>query len=65
MQASFDDNEIDYTRVIQAADEAGFSGYVALEYVWTSIWDCNRVDNTMETIRFRDFFRSLLDGTTV
>jgi sugar phosphate isomerase/epimerase len=61
MQSSFSDNEIDYARVVRAAQEFGYKGYLALEYVWTTLWDCNRVDNTMETIQFRDFFRTLLD----
>jgi sugar phosphate isomerase/epimerase len=60
VQVSFDDNEIDYRRIVEAAEQVGYTGYLALEYVWTPIWDCNRVDNTMETIQFRDFLRSLL-----
>ena len=34
-----------------------FAGFVCIEYVWTEIWDCNRTENTMEVIRFRDWLR--------
>jgi sugar phosphate isomerase/epimerase len=60
LQVSFDDNTIDYRRVIARLKEAGYDGYVALEYVWTDWHGCNATENTCETIRFRDLVRSAI-----
>lgn len=57
MQTTFDENVIDYGRIADGLEARGFGGYVAIEYVWIDVWDCFRTENTMETIRFRDFFR--------
>ena len=59
LQASFKDNVIDYKRVVDALDEAGYSGYIGLEYVWIDWEHCNECDNLSETILYRDFFRGL------
>ena len=50
---------IDYKRVVDALDEAGYSGYIGLEYVWIDWEHCNECDNLSETILYRDFFRGL------
>ena len=59
LQASFKDNVIDYKRVVDTLDEAGYSGYIGLEYVWIDWEHCNECDNLSETILYRDFFRGL------
>ena len=59
LQASCKDNVIDYKRVVDALDEAGYSGYIGLEYVWIDWEHCNECDNLSETILYRDFFRGL------
>ena len=40
----------------------GYEAYFSIEYVWIDVWDCNRTENTMETIQFRDFVRAVLAG---
>lgn len=60
LQCSFDDNVIDYGRVVDVLQQVGYSGYVGIEYVWTEWERCNEVDNLCETILFRDFLRSRL-----
>jgi sugar phosphate isomerase/epimerase len=59
LQASFQENVIDYGRVVRAMHATGYRGYLGIEYVWIDWEHCNEVDNLSETIRFRDFFRSL------
>jgi sugar phosphate isomerase/epimerase len=59
LQTSFQASTIDYARVVAAMRSTGYQGYVGIEYVWTEWERCNEVDNLSETIRFRDFFRSM------
>jgi sugar phosphate isomerase/epimerase len=58
LQASFEDNVIDYGRVWQAMRACDYPGYVGIEYVWIDWEHCNEVDNLSETVLLRDFFRS-------
>jgi sugar phosphate isomerase/epimerase len=59
LQTSFQVNTIDYARIVAAMRSTGYRGYLGIEYVWTEWERCNEVDNLSETIRFRDYFRSL------
>jgi sugar phosphate isomerase/epimerase len=59
LQESFARNSIDYEQVYQAMQDAGYSGWIGIEYVWIDWEHCNECDNVSETIQFRDFFRSL------
>lgn len=59
LQASFKDNTIDYRRVFEQMQATGYKGWVGIEYVWIDWEHCNECDNISETIRFRDFFRTL------
>lgn len=59
LQAAFDDNTIDYQRVIRRMDAVRYAGWLGVEYVWT-VWErCNECDNLSETIRFRDHLGKL------
>jgi sugar phosphate isomerase/epimerase len=62
LQASFAENTIDYTRVLEAMKRANYAGFVVLEYVWMDWMGCNQVDNLSETILLRDLFRSAYSG---
>ena len=62
MQVRFQENTIDYRRIIDRLKELDYAGYFSIEYVWADIWDCNRTENTMETIQFRDFARAAIEG---
>jgi len=53
-----DDNVIDYKRVVEVLVQAGYEGWLGLEYVWIDWEDCNKSDNLSETILYRDFFRN-------
>ncbi|MEZ6062871.1 MAG: sugar phosphate isomerase/epimerase family protein [Planctomycetaceae bacterium] len=58
LQCSFQENTIDYQRVVERLKQSGYSGYVGVEYVWIDWEHCNEVDNLSETILLRDFLRS-------
>ena len=62
LQASFDDNIIDYERVYQAMQEIDYQGWIGIEYIWIDWEHCNECDTLSETIRFRDFLRRLSDN---
>jgi len=58
LQTSFQQNTIDYARVLRAMQEANYRGYVGVEYVWVDWEHCNELDNLSETIQLRDFLRA-------
>ena len=58
LQSSFQENAIDYGRVLDVMRQVGYAGYVGVEYVWIDWEHCNEVDNLSETILLRDFLRS-------
>ena len=62
MQVNFQENTIDYREVLDRLVAQGYDAYFSIEYVWIDVWDCNRTENTMETIQFRDFVKAVLAG---
>jgi sugar phosphate isomerase/epimerase len=60
LQTIFQENSIDYRRVLSRMLEIGYAGYFAIEYVWQDWQGCNRTENTCETIQFRDMARATL-----
>jgi sugar phosphate isomerase/epimerase len=62
LQASFQQNTIDYARVLTAMQRAGYGGWLGLEYVWIDWEHANECDNVSETILFRDELRRLMDS---
>ena len=63
LQASFNDNVIDYKRIYEVMQKTGYQGYIGIEYVWIDWEHCNEVDNLSETVLWRDFFRSLASAS--
>lgn len=61
LQATFNDNTIDYARVIRQLKQAAYGGWLGIEYVWIDWEHCNECDNISETILFRDFIREQLE----
>ena len=59
LRTPFKENTIDYRRMITRMQEIGYAGYFAIEYVWIDWQDCNRTENTCETIQFRDLARAV------
>jgi sugar phosphate isomerase/epimerase len=60
LQAPFEQNAIDFARILRRLLQQGYTGYVATEYVWTEWMRCNEVDNLSETILLRDQLRAAL-----
>ncbi len=60
LQVNFNENTIDYRRVIERMQEVGYDGYFAIEYTWQDWEDCNKSENIDETILFRDFAREVI-----
>jgi sugar phosphate isomerase/epimerase len=58
LQASFQENVIDYGRVLDVMRQVGYAGYVGVEYVWIDWEHCNEVDNLSETVLMRDHLRT-------
>jgi sugar phosphate isomerase/epimerase len=54
LQATAEDNIIDYGRVLQSMKDGGYSGYFEVEYEWNEWCGCNRVDVLAETVLMRD-----------
>jgi sugar phosphate isomerase/epimerase len=61
LQTAFKDNAIDYGRVLHVMREAGYSGWLGIEYTWSDWEHCNECDNISETILFRDYLRDLME----
>jgi sugar phosphate isomerase/epimerase len=57
-QATFTENAIDFKRVFEVMEQTGYRGWIELEYCWAPEFS-TACDNLAETIRFRDYFRSL------
>ena len=62
MQARYEENTIDFRRIIRSLQDSDYAGYFSLEYVWVDIWGCNQTENTMETVQFRDLAIATLEG---
>lgn len=53
------ENQVDYAGMMRRLTKQGYSGFVALEYVYTEWQQCNRTDNITETL----LLRGALDGS--
>ncbi len=65
LQTVFQENSIDYRRIITRLQEIGYTGYFGIEYVWQEWQDNNRTENTCETIQFRDLARAVMAETAM
>ncbi len=60
LQSSMSANKVDFRRVLDAMERAGYHGYMGVEYVWTEWEHCNEVDNLSETVLLRDQLLALM-----
>jgi len=60
MQTRVCEDKSDIAGLIRHLCAKSYRGFVALEYVWMEKWDCNRVDNTTETVELNSLVRSIL-----
>jgi len=61
-QCGMRDNAIDYEKVVDGLQAVGYSGFLAVEYVWIEWEHMNECDNVSETILMRDRLQAKLDG---
>ena len=57
LQAPLNENTIDFARILHTMEQSSYTGYVAVEYVWSEWMGCNQVDTLSETILLRDLLR--------
>jgi sugar phosphate isomerase/epimerase len=62
MQAALKDSTIDFERMLDAAQAAGYDGDIGLEYLWIDWEHLNECDTVSETILLRDRLRAKLQG---
>jgi sugar phosphate isomerase/epimerase len=60
MQTRVCEDKSDIGGLIRHLRAESYRGFVALEYVWMEKWNCNRVDNTTETVELNALVRSIL-----
>jgi sugar phosphate isomerase/epimerase len=62
MQCALKDSAVDFERMIDAAQAAGYAGDIGLEYLWIDWEHLNECDTVSETILLRDRLRAKLLG---
>lgn len=62
LQAPLSENVIDFNLLQDTLVRAGYEGWLATEYVWSSWHGCDRVDNVTETVGLRDVLRGRGDS---
>jgi sugar phosphate isomerase/epimerase len=62
LQAPLARNTLDFERMIDVLQDAGFDGYINVEYVWVDWMRLNEVDVLSETVLLRDRLRAKLTG---
>lgn len=62
LQAQLSENTIDFARVLHSMGRYSYTGYVAVEYVWSEWMGCDQVDTLSETVLLRDLLRKASEG---
>lgn len=57
LQCNFQQNTIDYPRMLAAMAKANYRGWIGVEYIWIDWEHCNESDNVSETLVLRDFLK--------
>ena len=60
MQARLPENRIDFRGLVAGLVGAGYSGYLASEFVWMEKWGCDATDNVAESDRLGRLLREIL-----
>lgn len=60
LQATLEENTIDFDGMVRHLRERKYRGSMAVEYVWTEWGQCNRADNVSETILLRRRLEDLI-----
>lgn len=61
LQATLEENAIDFTGMINGLKRLDYRGFLTLEYVWVNWKGCNRTDNVSETVLLRRALETIAD----
>jgi sugar phosphate isomerase/epimerase len=65
LQRAHDQGVIDFGDILRRLADAGYDGYLCVEYTWQEWRGCNTEDVVSETILLRDQLRTLADGLPI
>lgn len=54
LQAGMDDGALDYPKIVQTLKQAGYEGFLTLEYTYQRWQGCDKTENVSETIRLME-----------
>lgn len=60
LQSTVKDNTIDFSAILKGLEEAGYDGFLCLEYVYVDWEGCNRTDNVAETLNLKRLLQNAL-----
>ena len=60
LQASHDEGTLDFADIVRRLHDAGYGGYLCVEYTWQEWRGCNRLDVLAESVILRDQLRAYL-----
>jgi len=61
LQTPVSENEIDFAGMVHRLQKQKYTGFLAVEYVWTEWERCNRTDNLSETILLRRQLEAIME----
>lgn len=61
LQTPVSENEIDFAGMVRRLQKQKYTGFLAVEYVWTEWEHCNRTDNLSETILLRRQLEAIIE----
>jgi sugar phosphate isomerase/epimerase len=64
LQAPHDEGTLDFADLVRRLHDAGYDGYLCVEYTWQEWRGCNRLDVLAESIILRDHLRAILAALT-
>lgn len=61
LQTPVSENEIDFAGMVHRLQKQKYTGFLAVEYVWTEWEHCNRTDNLSETLLLRRRLEAIME----
>jgi sugar phosphate isomerase/epimerase len=63
LQVPASENTIDFGGMVRGLEEQNYTGFLAIEYVWTDWQQCNRTDNVSETMLLRRLLEDIQNAS--
>lgn len=57
LQTIYNENKINYKKVVEDMLKTGYKGFIGIEFIWMEWENGNRVDNVSETILLRNYIK--------